>query len=345
MIFRGLTVYDAQRAGNTMAADAFSKSTSDLAQGFAASMRANVGQANVALDNANARTILIKDKWQALRDQEAAYHARHISPGNAHNYLERYSRVLELYAQDVFEVLGKANALAGGLLGLYQRSTTPPKMEEPYPGFLDRLALWVRNEAQILDIAKQNEIQYTVIIPLAQPWKRDSGGIGIVSEEDILNTTQNSRPLKFNLSGVFKNQTRLRIRGVGLCFGTKPGEDTENWHDRVSCVRARATIHTPQLPEIQGFAKSRNRPPIVIGNVRFLLDDSQAEIVSGRCCANSAVEGDWTIYIEPFAVDADSEERNLYHVKWTWNTRVVTDFKLILKLASLPSESANSVFG
>jgi hypothetical protein len=335
-------VFAKQESSTEGAALKFAKSTSDLAPGFAANMDAISAQAAAALINAETRKSLIVEKWKVLKEQEAMYHLRHTSPGNAHNYLERYKRIVELYCQDLAEAISKAHALSGGISAIYARNSSSPKLSEPFPGYLDKLLLWVRSEAIQIEVDQQDEVEYTIVVPLVQPWRTiDSPGL-ITKEALKASILSGAIPVKPNLDGIFFNQTRLRIKGVGVCFGTEPGPDSSNWHDKIAPVRLRLTVHLPEQKEIPGVANKRRKRPIVIGSARFLTDESNSDIYSGRCCANTDPNGEWTIFIEPLAVGPGDARRELVDIDWFSN--LVTDLKLILRVVSSPSQDVVSMF-
>ncbi|MGF6658203.1 hypothetical protein OKW34_008793 [Paraburkholderia youngii] len=337
----GQTTLQAERDGFNLASAEFKKISSDLAPGFAASMAANVTRSEAAIADVAARAKMINDKWSAVRASEFEYHQRHLSPGNAHNFLERYQRVISLYAQDLAEGLLKAKALSLGLLSIYAIPSTLPAMESPYIGYLDNLVLWVRTVAINVNRLRQEETEYTLVIPLAQPWLAYDDSI--ITKDDIISAIKpGGSPLKFDLTRVFIKQKNVRIRSLGLCFGTRPGPDTENWRDRVSSVRIRATVHLPEQPPISDIVPRRRRRPTLFANIGFISETSTTEMISGRCCANIDPRGTWIIFLEPLAADADRTETDLRTN--IFQSDIVTDIKLVLKVACLAGTEITSAF-
>jgi hypothetical protein len=236
----------------------------------------------------------------------------------------------------------KAKALSLGLESLYKITEPLPQLVPPYPGYLDSLVLWVRTVAILVNRIRQDEVEYTLVVPLAQPWLTHDGD-GLVSAGDMVEAIKPAgKPLEFDMTPVFAKQQNVRIRSIGLCFGTRPGQDTVNWRDRVSSVRVRATVHLPVQAPISTSVPARRRRPTLLANVGFISEASQAELVSGRSCANIDPRGKWTVFLEPLAVDADRTETDLR--THFWESDIVTDIKVVMRIACMAGTGISTGF-
>ena len=178
--------------------------------------------AGAGLKLAARREELIRGRWEVRRRYEANYNSRHTAPGNAHNFAERWIRTVNLLAEDLQEAYEKLMAVRFVLKAIYREDRGLPVLRGEES--LDELVMWTREVIRYLDVEAQQEVRYQVVIPLAQQWR--PSGRPFIEPHAIRAIIAESSPVKvisFNLSDVFFNQERVRLRGVGLATGPRPG--------------------------------------------------------------------------------------------------------------------------
>jgi hypothetical protein len=292
--------------------------------------------AQAALAAADKLQKLLDDRWKLREQFEAGYNLRHTTPGNAHNFKERMERIIPLLADDLQEGYEKLIAASIGIKTICNKDFPIPELQGEK--VLDELVIWTREAIRFLELEKQQEVSYELIIPLTQKWRPSENPI--LSYEDLKKSIEKPGPQKiisFELSDVFFNQERVRLRGVGLSVGTTPVGLDFGSIERFGYWRLRATIHTPKQPKVTKRGGYYERPPVVLGNVAVHSHAVTVAMASGTECRNVDPRGKWTIVLNRLGVWSDNKE-------WSIEKDLIQDLKLHLSVVAKPSPDKDSVF-
>jgi hypothetical protein len=357
-LFRSLVEIEADLELNALAiptlkvqADGYAASSSAyggedpaLNRGFQAHDDVLAKSAGSGLSLADERLELLKKKRDLVVAYQDAYNVRHTTPGNAHNYVERRRRVVELLTDDLAEALDKSEAVSRGVRTIFGTDIPPPKVEEAE--LIDRLVMWTRRVIKLLDLQAENDVTYDLLIPFAQPWRGDKDPL--INKRDLWGRIEDkSTPIKritVKLDNVFHNQRSVRLRSVGLSFGADPerAPSGSDILDEYAYWRLRATIHPPPQPEAAGApGGSSRRPPIVLGNVAVFGRSVPIATEGGLAVHNLNPIGEWTVLLNAWAVWANEERTRIEGGFWE---RVVQDLKLYLRVVAEPTTRSDSVF-
>lgn len=328
----------------------FVKGFSDSAQNFGNSEDVTKGLQSTLTTLSNSydqelkdiedETNLLKEKWSVLEGFYLAYHNRHRDPGNAHNYSERAERIYELLGEDLSECYQMAISLSTGLEMIYGKKI----IDLPHPSeasFIDNLVKWCRNQIYEYEARSDDEIEYDCIIPLVQPTAPLNKSLVSAQDFDkaVKQAVGNEIKLVFTLpSEVFFSDEFVRVKSIGLCYGSKPqilsasGTDLNATFE--SYARLRASILTPiqTLPD----GTTYHRPPIRMGNVGVFSAGVPLAHVSGQNCQNINPVGEWIITIDQLAIYKD---RDILKASIGVEGRPMLDLKLFLKIRSKPLKS------
>ena len=290
--------------------------------------------------SANNRIGILDQHWQIRHKYRSDYNSRHTTPGNAHNYKERMIAKIALLVDDLQEAYEKLVATSRGIKGVYG-------IDMPVPGLqgeaiLDTLVIWARDVIRLLDIERQYESTYEVVIPLAQKW---GSGEPLVSHNRFRKAIEASGEktvIDFDLSdGIFFNQDRIRLRGVGLAFGSEPAKAAEDTLDRFAYWRLRAAIHTPPQQKSDKPGEYYSRPPIVLGNVSVFGRSVPLAQSMGQSVYNVDPRGQWRIVLNKYSVWSDTDKARIDE---GFFSSVIKDLKLYLKIVSKQQPGADSPF-
>jgi hypothetical protein len=287
------------------------------------------------LTAAAERLDLLKKRWLIRKKYESEYNLRHTMPGNAHNFKERMNRAVTLLSDDLQEAYEKILAVQIGLKAIYGNSISVPDLQGE--NVLDELVLWTREVIRFLDIESQEEVSYDLVIPLTQPWRPSEESI--IDEDVFHSCVKKKDPMaifSFDLSDVFFNQERVRLRGFGLAFGSPASYS----YEALRFCRLRATVHTPKQTKVNEPGSYYFRPPIVLGNIAVHGGDQPLNINYGLECRNIDPRGEWKIVVNKLAVAADNDRVSIDKV-FGANLR---DLKLYLKVVAKPVHNPDSVF-
>jgi hypothetical protein len=325
----------------------------------------NAQEADLAQAKERLKTRLLEKQFHVNVDAQLAQFTRLLSPGSSSNYAERYLRTLSMLTEDLadsYRKLYSASKGVQGVLGLTQitvgngspvpidiplfgtadqmsqwiKTIMPPQEgDQRKPDILDALVLWARAAMRELDTRSQYETEFTMPIPLNQPWGK--GGAVLVSPAAIQQAFAGAAPtgkVTFTLSVDVLPFTvvpaNIRVVGIGLTVehsqddagpvqyaSTYPGTPvTRTQPDpmptQVAAVqglevpktaRLSATITTPQQTMAGGTGYMR--PAILLTNVRLQggsggdMEPQLSYDPSGR---NLNPFGPWTIAVNPNAL-------------------------------------------
>jgi hypothetical protein len=283
----------------------------------------------------------IAKKWEIAASLQEDFHSRYVADGNAHNYPERYNRVLDIYADEMFEVIAKADAISEGLEIVFGVRLPVPKYDDPATGFLDKMVVWARDVARFLHHHNELSSIYDVIAPLVQPWRADPFGPFIVGDEFRRNLKKAGprKVLTFDFNNTLFGQTAVRVIGVGLSFGFHVPANTPGWRDEASGYRLRTTIHTPPQKMVNG--EFYERPPVLLGNVALHAADAPVAWHDGYVCRNINPQGKWRIVVEERLAFFDGKEHDVS--KGFWSPEI-PDIKLHLRIKAEVDPSVDSGF-
>ena len=235
-------------------------------------------QSGVTEAKDNFLTHLLEKQFHLQIDAQLALFTKLLTPGSASNYAERYIRTLALLAEDLTDAYRK---LCSASIGVQQvlalqkiivGSQAPIGVEIPRwssadqlnqwiaqllpaqgadqrsPNVLDALVLWTRAVMRELDIRAQTEAEFTLSIPLSQPW--GSQKVPLVPQADLAKAFQGNSPtgkVGFSLDSSDIPTTSplksVRVTGIGVTF--------ERSADDASPVQFTTGFpHTPSNPVV-----------------------------------------------------------------------------------------------
>lgn len=311
-----------------------------LERGFASISAGRVDEISQDILDGSNSLFLINQRWKIIISYQEAYWLKNNEPGNALNYAERCKRVYELLEEDLEEAYVKAIAVREGIRQVYDFNLSALPAFNP-TSFLDEFVNWIREAIRFIEYKSQNEIEYSLIIPLTQPWLET--GKALVSTDEFsssLNTSQQSKipfEVDFDLGADCFFGKSVRLRAAGLSVGTSVAVIMSSGGDRNSIsdsyVKTRAILYTPEQVDSKG--EHYCRPPVVLGNVSTFNGFASPAIEGGASTMNVNPIGHWKIRLEPLVVYKDSTERLLggEHI----DGRLV-DLKLHLRLCTIDGQ-------
>ncbi len=294
------------------------------------------------LDAARKRQALLTRRRDTRKQYEKDYDSRHTTAGNAHNFGERMRRIVPLLADDLQEAYEKLLAAHTGIQTIYNQDFPLPALDGE--GAVDALVMWTREIIRFLDIEKQQEVSYDLVVPLTQKWGSSQAAIlPYDALRKCIDNPDRQKTISFELGDVFPSQDRVRLRAIGLAFGSAPVGTDFGSTDRLGYWRLRATIHTPKQPKVTQPGSFYQRPPVVFGNVSLHSHAVPMAISSGPECRNLDPRGTWTIVLSRLAVFCDEKEAHIEHDPNT-EFYLIKDLKLHLSVVAKPALSKGSNF-
>ena len=323
----GLTTATAAREAHAATQAEFSKVKDNaLAPGFAKEADGASFVAGKVADAASLRESLTKDRTAQMRDYHAKLDARHTEPGGAHNYLERLERIAALMFEDFEEAYRKAKCAVIGLraiFGLEAAEVQIGDLTSATPGPVFSLILWTRRMMRKVESFTETEVEYELVVPLLQPIK--DAGKGLISPDEYKAAMKDGGGGVLNFSlpeDFFQNQSRLRLRGIGLSF---TGPDLSNAN--VTAGRAMVAVFPP-LQELAN-GQQRRRPPVLLGGVLPFGANITVMRSEGLAVHNLKPAGDWRILVHPLLLTKDKDAAKRSDVN-------MTDIRLHLSLVAAP---------
>jgi hypothetical protein len=331
--------------------DGYQKSSSLYTEkGFPEHDQTLSSSAQADLDAAEDRQTMLNGRWEVREKYEADYNSRHTAPGNAHNFKERMERTIALLADDLQEAYEKLLAVHTGGLTIYNKDFEDYVLKyHPFPkldgeGALDDLVMWARAAIRFLDIEKQQEVSYDLVIPLTQKLQPSQDPIlSYAALRKSIDSPDPQKIISFELGDVFGNQERVRLRGVGLAFGSDPAGDAYGSTEFLGYYRLRTIIHTPKQPKVTEPGSYYERPPVVLGNVSLHSHAVPVAMSSGPECRNLDPRGKWTIALNRLAVFCNQQEMGIEHDPNS-EFYLVKDLKLHLSVVAKPSTDKGLTF-
>lgn len=305
----------------------------------------------------NFLSMLLQKQFHFQIDAQLAQFTRLISPGSSSNFAERYLRMLAMLTEDLSDAYCKLYSASKGVQMVLSLSKVTVAMNSPIdvdiplfsgmtdvqawvenvipsqaanqrkPDILDALVLWTRAVMRELDTSGQYETEFTVSIPLNQPWGKNDAPI--LKATDMSAAFGGANPtgkLTFVLPGdslpVAAVPSNIRAVGIGLTveftaddaspvqyitsFPPTIGAQTpavEQFEIR-KMARLNATVTTP-AQTLQGGG-TYSRPQVFLPNVRIQGGnggDLEPVLSYDPACRGLNPFGSWTISFDPNAVE------------------------------------------
>jgi hypothetical protein len=356
----GREVAEANRHAFSTAAAAFANvvgANSDMGAALASEATANEQTAENIVASSEKREQLIDDRSNRLTSYRAALEARHNQPGGAHNYLERFSRVMTLLIEDWDEAYRKARCIAVGMRSIFGASEEevafPDLTTGGQPGPIFRLVLWARRMMRLVELLGESELQWEVVLPLVQPIRQAThlmpavhipppnvdppvdnpqhfvtAAFSLINDVNLKMTIDGmegtkAAVLNFKMPELFEGRhLRARVVGVGLSFVVADLADSKLVHYRIT-----ATLIPP--PQIFNLGSSRQPAAIAFGNVWPFGPQMTTAYVEGLAVHNLRPKGAWTLLLHPYVASSSVSLQNL-------TTDAIRDIRVHLKIVSMP---------
>jgi hypothetical protein len=337
-------------------------------QGLHFASEGNSVEARQAAAKDRLRTELLERQFEIQVDAQLAQFTRLLTSGSTSNYAERYLRTLSLLTEDLADAYRKLFCASKGIqqvLSLtkvtvgngtpidvdiprftnlqalvdWVHQIVPDQGDQRQPDVLDAMVLWARAVMRELDRRAQKEAEFTVAIPLNQPWGKSNAVL--VSPDQIAAAFTGGSPtgkITFTLTSDALPfpalLEQIRIVGVGLSVEhsmddaspvqysgtfpkspqapTPPGPNVPS-DDQIAAVRTfekirmarlNATITTPQqtAPGVGTYS----RPTLFLSNVRIQGGsggDLEPALSLDPGSRNASPFGAWTITIDRNALE------------------------------------------
>lgn len=333
-----------EKSGFENAAAAFNEATT-LEKGLAEVAQGRNAALDEDIKTSEELTQHIQQRWQYLRDYQNYYHDLHTERGNAHNYGERATLLLDVLNVLLKEALARATALATGIHLIYGVKLTDVPTSVTLQQ-VDGFAMWALRTIRSLAHASEQEVVSELVIPLVQPWLINQQPL---VDKDVFNSavsgTANGQPisLTFELLPNALLDSRARLKRIGLSFGNRFEMVAQSGIDRNQSAdvftRLAAKITTPDQMNEDGT--TYRRPEVLVGNVG-LHGVSAISSIEDSTVENLRPFGKWKITIHPFMVWKDEKSYNLSDPQ---NSDPIRDLKIALRFyipgsfRPLPSEA------
>lgn len=235
-------------------------------------------EAGLAEEKNNFLTHLLERQFHIQIDAQLAQFTRLLQPGSSSNFAERYLRLVSLLTEDLADAYCKLYSASKGVQQVLGMSTVTVGMNAPVnvdiplfaapaavkswvdlivppqagnqrkPDVLDALVLWCRAVMRTLDAAAQYESEFSVSLPLNQPW--GPAGSTLLTPSNIATAFTGGNPtgvvsftLPNNSLPISVAQTNIRVIGIGL--------SVEHSQDDASPIQYITGFpHTPSVPNV-----------------------------------------------------------------------------------------------
>jgi len=304
----------------------------------------------------NFLSALLQKQFHFQIDAQLAQFTRLLSPGSSSNFAERYLRMVAMLTEDLSDAYCKLFSASKGVQQVLNLSAVTVAMGSPInvdiplfntnvqvsawvdqivpspggsqrkPDILDALVLWARAVMRELDTSGQYESEFTVAIPLCQPWGKNNPPI--LSSTDISAAfvgASATGKLKFTLPNnslpVAAVPSNIRVIGIGLTVEYSPDDASPVQYtpgfpaassaqpavvekfETLKMARLNATVATP-LQTLQGGG-TYSRPQVFLPNVRIQGGnggDLEPVLSYDPACRGLNPFGSWTISMDKNAI-------------------------------------------
>jgi hypothetical protein len=304
----------------------------------------------------NFLSALLQKQFHFQIDAQLAQFTRLISPGSSSNFAERYLRLLAMLTEDLSDAYCKLFSASKGIQQVLNLSTVTVAMgsavnvdiplftttahvdtwinqivpslggNQRKPDILDALVLWARAIMRELDATGQYESEFTVAIPLCQPWGKNNPPI--LSSTDISGafvgasaTGKLTFKLPNNSLPVVAAPSNIRVIGIGLTVEYSPDDASPVQYipgfpatpsaqpavverfENSKMARLNATVATP-MQTLQGGG-TYSRPQVFLPSVRIQGGnggDLEPVLSYDPACRGLNPFGSWTISMDKNAI-------------------------------------------
>jgi hypothetical protein len=220
----------------------------------------DVKQAGISEQKDQFLTGVLENQFDIQSDAQLALFTRLLETGSASNYAERYLRLLSLLTEDLGDAYCKLFSASKGVqqvlninqvtvalnspinvdipilnsataISSWIAQIVPGQGSQRKPDILDALVLWSRAVMRTLDAAAQYESEFTVSIPLNQPW--DGTNSTYVTPTQMANAFTAPNPsgtvpftLPNNALPISATQKNIRVIGIGLSVEHSPDDQS-----------------------------------------------------------------------------------------------------------------------
>lgn len=278
------------------------------------------------LAGSEERKSLLEEKRAILIDYQEEYQKRHETPGNAHNYAERLSRVVDLLSEDAVELFFKLQAIRDGILGLLGVALPEVPAFSPVNN-IHNLVVFSKRCIREVEVASNQFVEFNVVIPLSQ---LQEDGQSILDHDALMHSIHNGpnpRRAHFDLSERFSGFDFVRTIAVGMSFSTSGGN-----------YLIRATLVAPlQAP----FIGRGDRQVIGLGAIGPLGGLFPVQMESSQSARNFDPRGRWDIAVERYGIGGADALPIDQPILAAWP---VQDIQLHLRVTGRPKPDLASVF-
>jgi hypothetical protein len=342
-----------EKEGFAKSAALFEPPADPLAAGLRAQSETTADSAKITSEAENLRSKLIDARRGVLDALNETMHSRLGEPGNAHNFGDRWKRIVRLLQQDILVAYQKLAAAEVGL----KRRTYHPETDLPMPrkaadnpsfggiGFLDELVLWARAAIMKIDYQAQFETQSEVTIAFTSRFAGTSqenlnGSPPPYEQRDwpMNNPDPDPRGLfkiigTYDLGewGVFSGFTDVRLRYVNLAFcykfETSDKDNSSVRSEQILGERDREVLRAtsccawlmPPLP----LGRSLGNNAIFLSNVRHVEAPIQPLPTPTEPLDPA---GKWTIRLSNHFMEMDRFIANRPEIERVWDLRLILGF-------------------
>jgi hypothetical protein len=274
-------------------AEIFEQDGTPSARGQAARARAEgKASSNVAV-TANQRRTLTLATIKTIQGITQQFKDRHLVPGNAHNFAERFQRLRELFNADITSAYRRAFAAEKGLRVVFGVSDKVPRRTPEKDVLLDDLVIWTRNVMRRVTTLVEREIEFEHIVPMTLYEGNGLGGNPNANFSQLM-SQDGSGAYKFYVPP-FRGMLHVRLRAVGASFIalkkdlTRPEVSGSRLH-----LNLMGPLHTAGGLRTGGM----RRPLFVLPSVGPFLPTSPINYMQGSDVYNAEAEGWWHVKVK-----------------------------------------------
>jgi hypothetical protein len=308
--------------------------------GLGARARASAGAARNLREVERARSVQARDRLEIMTRHWMSLYARSEQAGSAHNFCERFDRVVAFFLEDLRVAYRKALSIRDGLRIVY--GIDHPLPEVAAPRFIDALMMWCRAALTELDRSADEDFTSTVLVPvvfgaplLLDSRTRRGALVSPAAFNAALQTHAEWADVTFQIPAEFFDHlsfARLRAIALSVSYATQPDELEERRGELVFWMN----LQPP--PFVAPHGGMYQRPPLAFRNVRAHPDENRLDWISGSAVfnLNPASPGSWTLQIHRGLLDLHRPDVHLRNQEERAPLNVSLHFSVVARAPSAP---------
>ncbi|MBX9615590.1 MAG: hypothetical protein K2X25_08345 [Caulobacteraceae bacterium] len=286
-----------QRSANESAVNEFRSAADPLGLGLACQSDGSAKAADITHRNETERSRLMREKADLVKAYRLELHRRHTLPGQALNFAERYTRVLNLLLEDVRYLYVQSLSLSRGVKAIYGIDWQVPAISPS--NYIDTLLGWFRALSREVDLHRDREVQETLIATALQGSPLHGVPYMTAAEFGAAMASNGSGEVSFDLANDLPGQGHVRTLAVGIAFIFEMSDPSTRDNRRV--FRATADVEAPKQRIVGQVGQSPSPIRVRIGGVGSLYQDKMIT-EEGVSIRNLDPRGIWKVRVQPWLI-------------------------------------------